>query len=274
MGIFDGWALISDLDGTMVDENWDIPKGNAEAVRYFEENGGKFIMATGRSVAKALLLAKKLGCNYPSVVYNGAAIYDFKKEEFLMTSTYHKAHVADYFEKLHAVFPESGMFVHGRTGNWVPFDTAAVTYYAVREQLPFERVPIEKTEDEWFKVLLIADEELTGEIFEYCQKGVPEGLRVTRSGKHYCEFLTESSNKFSASSVILEMLGVPLDKSCGIGDYYNDIELITKTAIGACPADSPEAVKAVSPLVVAPCGEGAVADFVNKIEEMISKNGI
>ncbi|MBE6764850.1 MAG: HAD-IIB family hydrolase [Ruminococcaceae bacterium] len=271
MGKFDGWALISDLDGTMIDDDYNIVEGNLEAVRYFEKNGGRLILATGRSVSKTRPFAKAFECSEPCVVYNGAAVYDFNKEEFLWMCTYKKSDVIDYFNDLSERFPNVGIVVHGREKLWLIRETPEALEYVEYEKRPYFRAQYEQTEDEWFKVLLVGDEETTSELYSYAAGNVPSILRATRSGSYFCEFLGEKVNKFFATSHILDMLGISLDKSCGIGDYYNDKELILGTRIGACPASAPEGVRQFSPHVTAACEEGAVSDFVSYIENLLDE---
>lgn len=49
--IFDGYTLVSDMDGTLINSNKEISKENLDAIKYFVNNGGKFTVATGRMVA-------------------------------------------------------------------------------------------------------------------------------------------------------------------------------------------------------------------------------
>lgn len=271
MKIFDGWALVSDLDGTLLHDS-QLVSGNKEAIDRFEAAGGKFIMATGRSVAKAKQFAKTLECRYPSVVYNGAAVYDYSTERFLWTCTYQKAEVLSFFEKISKEFPKVGFVVHGREKLWVAKETEMSVEYALEETDELICADFCDIEDEWFKVLAVAPHDEIVRFSQYAEKHLPERLRATRSDSNYCEFLDKKVNKFFATSRILDMLSISLDKSCGIGDYYNDLELICETAVGACPASAPQGVRDRAPNVVAPCKDGAVADFVDLIEKRINKN--
>ena len=47
MSKFDGILLISDIDGTLT-YNEKLSDENADAIRYFQKNGGFFSIATGR----------------------------------------------------------------------------------------------------------------------------------------------------------------------------------------------------------------------------------
>ena len=45
---YDGIALFSDLDGTLLDDRRQLSNDNLRAITYFVRNGGSFGVATGR----------------------------------------------------------------------------------------------------------------------------------------------------------------------------------------------------------------------------------
>ena len=49
MGKFDGYLLVSDFDGTLIDHNLSISDENTAAIRSFIDQGGRFLGATGRT---------------------------------------------------------------------------------------------------------------------------------------------------------------------------------------------------------------------------------
>ena len=48
MGKFDGIILLSDMDGTLLDDQKQISEENQRAIDRFEREGGCFCIATGR----------------------------------------------------------------------------------------------------------------------------------------------------------------------------------------------------------------------------------
>ena len=82
---FEGCLLLSDMDGTILNDNKEISEENKRAIEYFIENGGKFSLATGRSKRSMEYYVKEIPINAPVVVYNGSGVYDFEKEEFVFT---------------------------------------------------------------------------------------------------------------------------------------------------------------------------------------------
>ena len=78
-----GILLVSDVDGTLITRRFEMPRRNVEAIRRFTRKGGLFALATGRSEESAAPYAAQAGVNAPSVLLNGAALYDFQKGEIL-----------------------------------------------------------------------------------------------------------------------------------------------------------------------------------------------
>ena len=91
MGIFDGVLLASDFDNTLIYTEEALRSGvavpelspeNRAALEYFMAEGGRFTVATGRALAAFLRYAGSIPMNAPAVVCNGAALYDFEKQEY------------------------------------------------------------------------------------------------------------------------------------------------------------------------------------------------
>ena len=70
-------AVISDLDGTLLDENHQINDFTIETVKKVVEKGIKFYIATGRSYFGAKEIMDKINLKIPLITSNGARIMGF-----------------------------------------------------------------------------------------------------------------------------------------------------------------------------------------------------
>ena len=95
MGKFTGVLLASDFDNTLVyTENAlkglepmpELLPENRQAIEYFMAEGGTFSIATGRALPSFEIVRPGLPMNGPAILFNGAAIYDFKAEQYLCTA--------------------------------------------------------------------------------------------------------------------------------------------------------------------------------------------
>ena len=95
MGRFDGVLLASDFDNTLIytedallrgEPIPPLPERNRQALTYFMAEGGRFAISTGRALAAFEKYAPLVPMNAPGVICNGAALYDFAKQEYLVSA--------------------------------------------------------------------------------------------------------------------------------------------------------------------------------------------
>lgn len=110
---FDHVLLASDFDNTLVytqsalDNGTDIPPmcpRNRKALDYFIQNGGLFAISTGRALPAFMDYAKDVPMSAPCVIANGAAIYDFRANEYLYTAFLGEA-IYEHMAEVLARFP-------------------------------------------------------------------------------------------------------------------------------------------------------------------------
>ena len=71
--------LFCDVDGTLL-MSANPPTVNIEAIARFMAAGGRFSLATGRSLRSSKAIGERVGTNAPSIVLDGAAIYDLSRD--------------------------------------------------------------------------------------------------------------------------------------------------------------------------------------------------
>ena len=77
---YEGYLICTDMDGTFspTDENF-------EAIKYFQDHGGKFTLATGRNISyiDEYFSPLPIKPNAPAVMCNGSVIYDYATDKIL-----------------------------------------------------------------------------------------------------------------------------------------------------------------------------------------------
>ena len=95
MGKFSGMLLVSDFDNTFqytesaleadgMEALPPLPARNLEAVDRWIAGGGRFAIATGRSLAAFRKPAAGLHINAPVIVDNGGGLYDLAAERYVL----------------------------------------------------------------------------------------------------------------------------------------------------------------------------------------------
>ena len=107
MGKFDGVLFFSDYDDTLYNQQLAVSPENRAAIRYFQQNGGRFSVATGRAHRTFTPQIEKEGLvlNAPVVLSNGAAIYDYETGRYL-ERTYLSGETRTRMEELCGQFPD------------------------------------------------------------------------------------------------------------------------------------------------------------------------
>lgn len=70
--------IITDLDGTIIDEENKVPQLVSEAFHKARERGVPAVIATGRTLAESTYAQDSIGADHYSITMNGAFIYDHK----------------------------------------------------------------------------------------------------------------------------------------------------------------------------------------------------
>lgn len=80
------------------------------------------------------------------------------------------------------------------------------------------------------------------------------------------EMLLEGTNKGTTVLEIADMLGIPHEHTGAIGDYFNDYDMIKSVGVPAVCGQAPQEMKDAAAFVACHCNKGAVADFLEYIE--------
>ena len=98
--------LFLDLDGTLLNDEKEITRGNREALERTLQRGHGVIITTGRPLKSALAQAKRLGLDQPgcyTIAYNGAMVYDWSKQDKVFQRALTIPAVIRVFEKANEI---------------------------------------------------------------------------------------------------------------------------------------------------------------------------
>lgn len=266
MGIFDGCLLVSDIDGTLLYDGI-IPSKNIDAIEMFKAEGGIFTIATGRGIPAAEYSYRLSQSNAPLIALNGGVIYDFNKNSVLYEAKLDDKCpdlVFDILEK----FPTVGAEFFYNKDIYLIRGNSGTTQHSEYENFTFKSMPENFRNIPWTKVLFAFENlESHAEVERYANSLNVDYCRfvttcVSEQTK-YLEILPKGVHKGNAIQKLKELTGAKY--SFGIGDFYNDLELVRDADFGAAVAVAPNELKEIANYVTCACEDGAVADFINQI---------
>lgn len=266
-------VLISDMDGTLLNSKKEITDTDRRAIEKFMSLGGKFSIATGRTIQSFGAYYNMLDLRMPLIMYNGAAIYDKNADKVLYTIAL-PVEAKRLTHEIIDAMPQVGGEILKADGIYVFRNN---DYEKLHTKLcmvePYYSDLDEVTDGDWLKVLFaMAPEDIPMMELLVKQKGY-DTVSFVRSSDIFYEMLPLGITKGTALEEYRRLDGMEGYTFVAIGDYDNDIDMLVKADVGACPANAEESVKAAADIVLSnSCETGAVAELVDYIIERCAAN--
>lgn len=265
MGKFDGMLLLSDMDGTLLNDEHQISDENVVAIKYFTQNGGKFSIATGRAKRATQPYCERACINAPAVVFNGAALYDYKNDKVLGQTNMDIAAV-DFVLELAEKFPFLGIEIFMAEEEYIAQLTPITEYHFKVVGLPVIVLPARDIPQPWIKLNMTAPEEQVRVVEKYVKNTYPHRYFYQRSGNNFFEAMSNGVDKGVGALKVCEACRIDRKNLFTIGDHMNDIELIEVAAISFAPSNAVEHIKSLADVVVCSNNEHCVASAINYLD--------
>ena len=266
---FEDWLILSDVDGTLHNKLGGLPQRNYEAIRKFTELGGNFTLASGRTVTCITPAYESVPCNQPAVILNGAAIYDMKNHRLLSSTP----------------IGEKGMqfvreVVRRFSGTVYSLDVAiycADMVYIVRsgmlsqltlsvDKSPCKTADIDRVPQEgWLRVIFWGTPQVLRWFSHYIESVPNPDANFMFSSSFTVEMLQKDVHKGTGALKLARELGIRRDHVAGIGDYYNDWDMLKTVGLPACAGQAPRKIQSICKYKACHCNRGCVADLIEFI---------
>ena len=278
MGKFTGVLIASDYDNTLVYTEAAL-KGlapmpellpeNREAIEYFMAEGGTFSIATGRALPSFDSVRAGVPMNGPTILFNGAAIYDFQKQTYLHTAFLPDA-VRPHIMQVLDAWPEAAVELYHDdnaifalhpnelTRKHLHLTHEATTMLDSIDQAPS---PISKA---LFEVMPERVEPLHRYIA--AQPWAAE-YEIMPSSAYLLELTAKGASKGAMVRRLAQILGIARENVYCVGDHANDLGMLAFSAIPFAPVNAIESVHQVPGIHILPdARQGAIAALIRELE--------
>lgn len=272
MGKFTGHLLVSDLDGTLIDNANGISRENLAAIHAFVAAGGRFAVATGRTELNVLPYAQELPRHSPWILYNGAGIYDWEQDAFLYKATLDRELATAFVRRIIARLPHVNVQIYAGGPFCDINPQAQPDRVAVEEKQAFIHKPLEAIDDGWLKIIFCSNlpDELAQIETLLAGDELARLVHKTRSSPRYFELTAAGVNKGEALRRLKRLLQPAPERVIAIGDYLNDVEMLHEADISAAPQSALAEVREQARIITVSHQLAAVADLVRRLEAMFS----
>ena len=245
---------------------------NRAALQHFMAEGGIFSVATGRAKPAFETVVDDVPMNGPTVLFNGAAIYDFSRHEYLYTAFLPesvRAHIDQVVRDLPAVAVElyhDDNSIHALNANDVTRRHMHITHAPTVEVDSMDDVPSPIS-----KALFSTEEAQLPALLDYLRRQPwYDSYEVVPSAVTLVELTAKGANKGGMVAHMAQMLGIPQGNVVCVGDHANDISMLTWAGLGCAPANAIAQVRETPGVHLLPdCREDAIAALIDELEKAI-----
>ena len=271
MAKFDGVLFVSDMDGTLLDSAHEVSCENAEAIRYFTDNGGAFTVASGRMISTIAPYAGQININAPIISINGAVVYDLAQNK-LLHSTPHDADIKRIVGELTKDFPELGVEVIMMDKLYICRESAVTRRHCEIVKMPHVLTDIRAVTGECMKMNLMQEPDYLDRVEKYMNTHYPDTFYLVHSDTHYLEVLHPGVNKGRGLNAVADILHIAHEHVYAIGDNYNDVELLTNAGFAFAPVNAEPQLKDIADIAVSSNDEHAVRQAIAFLDRRYDRN--
>ncbi|BBH19339.1 hydrolase [Paenibacillus baekrokdamisoli] len=246
-----------DVDGTLLTDGHVLTTAVRDAVREAASLGAEIVLCTGRGPTNTFPVLEALGLSGTMITHNGAATIDTLNREVIHQYGISPTEITRYREyclrfgyhfDLNTAFD---LMVERLTPE-------AEAMYGRYEAIPIQRESTDPLPEDLVKFTVFGSKDEIDTV-ESVWNGWTNGLQHIRSGDYFVDVQHLEASKGKALRQLARTRGIEPSRVMAIGNYYNDIGMLTFAGIGVAVANSPEEVKAAADRVTLSNEEDGVA---------------
>ena len=282
MGKYTGILLVSDWDRTVTGPDRQVPPANTEAVLRFMEGGGLLSIATGHSRLTHKSRWDQLPTNAPHIVFNGAEIYDYRKEESLWQGALPEE-TRSLFARLLEKHPELHFEILRPAETYIFGADTGLAEIMRQMGVPIREAPLAKVprpwlqfavsgrpggagagteEPDWFRYTTPEADALFGGIL--AEVNAPgTGCCASRSLPFLIEAQARGCSKGETARRLQKLLGCHTLVCCG--DAMNDLSMLKAADRAFVAGDGVKELLDMGFTVTAPSDIGVLADVIGRL---------
>lgn len=251
-------TIITDLDGTLLNNQNKISPKTKEALIQVQKQGIKLILASGRSTNAMKECAKELRFDEFGgllISYNGACILDYQTNTLLYSKPLNASLATDILRHVNAfdvaciVNDETHVYVHDVYGAVISLDesygNSLQTYNVIEGEARSGNYLLREVNDlaefvDWplYKILVVSEAEKLKKYEEELIAPFKNQCTALFSSPYFLEFTHQDVEKGITIKNELPKLGYDLESMIAFGDGMNDISMLKNVGVGVAMSNA------------------------------------
>lgn len=258
-------VIAMDLDGTLVKGSSGITPRVRQAIAAARDSGIEITIATGRMFRSARRFAHDLQVTLPIICYQGSLVRD------PVTGVTHRHDVLPTRPAQAAVTfaRQRGLHVNAYIDDelYMEADTPEGRFYAASSNVPItfvDDLAAAVTAGSTKLVFVMDEDRVLAAIAEMDGRFGPT-VQATRSHPRFAELVRRDANKGRALAIVADAAHVAIERTMGIGDNLNDLDLVRAAGIGVAMGDGDPRVLAAADWITGTYEEDGVAQAIERL---------
>lgn len=269
--------VVTDLDGTFLDDRKNISDQNKRAVQKLQENNIDFCICTGRLYSFAKLISKEVGNDFPIISCNGAFIKDPKTNENIFNSSIDpeiSVEISKRLEKYDIVYHfynEDTVFSNKMERNAKAFhdkfrnETKKPIQVVLSDNLKLQ-IPHAGFVNKF--ILFTPDSGVKRKIIQ--ELSHVKDIDITQSGDDNIEIMAKGISKGFGIKKLREKMGLLKEEIMVLGDQYNDLSMFSEALYSVAMDNAAEELKKKAFFTTL---SNTQSGFAYAVERLIFKKG-
>lgn len=262
--------IVSDFDGTLIDDNQRILPEVRYAIEKYVAAGGIFAVCTGRMLSSILPQVRALGLKGLVIAYQGTVIADIESGKIIKSGGMNSSDVAEICNTIQDM--GYGLNVYCDENIYTDYSDDNKFLKKYEEIIGVTAVHIDGKMSELIiknnmfcqKVLTIVSESEREGFYYRLNKRLGDRFDVTCSATVLVEVSPLGDNKGEALKFLAEHYNIPIEKTVAVGDNLNDLPMIKVAGVGCAVGNAAKQLKEAADFISVSNNEGALAQIVKK----------
>lgn len=259
--------IASDMDGTLLDENGQVPPETFDLILALRERGVRFVASSGRRYDRLCDFFSPVKDRMDFVASNGAQVFadgvQIDREVY--------SHLAiRRLAKTVAMFPNMHLALFDRTKSYLLDDEDKFVREVDKDLPNVERIyELPSPQVSIIKASIFCDDGNVMDNAYVLQRELGGLFTFAPSGSSYIDAMQPGISKASGIAQVMEYHGIDASEVMAFGDAMNDYEIIRFVGTGCAMANGRPALRAVADRVIGSNVEHAVQSEMRRLIESL-----
>ena len=253
--------IATDMDGTLLDDNKQLPKNFDNVVRRLFDKNIRFVISSGRSYCTLKDQFSDYLDDMTFICDNGAYVVD--KGKLLSVSV-----LPDETVKEVVRFCQDNdlmVLLCGRNGTWNNAKNESQnkevrSYYI--NQVNMEDLTL--VDDDIFKIAIFEESGIENDGYIKLEERFGDDFNVQLSGKYWVDIMNKGVTKGTALRTIENRIGVKYEETMAFGDYLNDVDMLNNSYYSFAMSNAHESIKKVANFMTGSNNDNSVMKEIEK----------